>query len=122
MKKCEIKLNPHKTRHWFVTSRLSEIYNTSNTEAEIKQKKNELIKYIKWKDEKTIEVYEHYFDEKSYRKAHDKMLENMAEKEKEYMEQKKNKRKKKPSLTIIENSFDDMEIDEEIQELLEGLE
>ena len=39
MKECEIKLNPHKTRHWFVTTRLREIYNTSKTEAEIKQKK-----------------------------------------------------------------------------------
>lgn len=122
MKECEIKLNPHKTRHWFVTSRLREIYNTSNTEAEIKQKKNELIKYIKWRDEKTIEVYEHYFDEESHRKAHDGMLESMAVKEKEYMEQKKNKRKKKPNLTVIENKFDDIEIDEEIQELLDGLE
>lgn len=122
MKECEIKLNPHKTRHWFVTSRLREIYNTSNTEAEVKQKKNELIKYIKWKDENTIEVYEHYFDEESHRKAHDGMLESMAEKEKEYMEQKINKRKKKTNLTVIENNFDDIEIDDEIQELLEGLE
>lgn len=122
MKRCEIKLNPHKTRHWFVTSRLRGIYNTSNTEAEIKQKKNELIKYIKWKDKETIEVYAHYFDEESHRKAHDDMLENMAEREKEYLEQKKNKRKKKPNLTVIENKFDDIEIDDEIKELLDGLE
>ncbi|MEE3947697.1 tyrosine-type recombinase/integrase [Bacillus mycoides] len=122
MKECEIRLNPHKTRHWFVTSRLREIYNTSNTEAEIKQKKNELIKYIKWKDEETIKVYEHYFDEESHRKAHDGMLESMAEKEKEYMEQKKNKRNKKPNLTVIENNYGDIEIDDEIRELLDGLE
>ncbi|MFC0472491.1 hypothetical protein ACFFHM_18900 [Halalkalibacter kiskunsagensis] len=122
MKKCEMKFNPHKTRHWFITSRLREIYQTSNTEAEIKQKKNELIKYIKWKDEETIKVYEHYFDEESHRKAHDGMLENMAEKEKEYMEQKKSKRKNKPNLTVIENNVDDIEIDNEIQELLDGLE
>ncbi|MFZ7934802.1 tyrosine-type recombinase/integrase [Bacillus thuringiensis] len=122
MKECEIRLNPHKTRHWFVTSRLREIYNTSNTEAEIKQKKNELIKYIKWKDEETIKVYEHYFDEENHRKAHDGMLESMAEKEKEYMEQKKNKRNKKPNLTVIENNYGDIEIDDEIRELLDGLE
>jgi site-specific recombinase XerD len=63
IKECEIKLNPHKTRHWFVTTRLREIYNTSKTEAEINRKKKELIKYIKWKGEETIKVYEHYFDE-----------------------------------------------------------
>jgi site-specific recombinase XerD len=122
MKECDIKLNPHKTRHWFITSRLREVYNTSKTEAEIKQKKNELIKYIKWKDEETIKVYEHYFDEESHRKAHDGMLENMAEKEREYMEQKNSKRKKKLNLTVIENNFDDIEIDNEIVELLDGLE
>ena len=47
MEECEIKLNPHKTRHWFVTTRLREIYINSKTESEINQKKKELIKYIK---------------------------------------------------------------------------
>jgi hypothetical protein len=122
MKVCEIKLNPHKTRHWFVTSRLREIYNTSKTEAEIKQRKNELIKYIKWKDEETIKVYEHYFDEESHRKALDGMLESLALQEKEYIEQKSKKRKKKPTLTVINDYFEDIEIDDEIQELLDGLE
>jgi site-specific recombinase XerD len=122
MKECEMKLNPHKTRHWFVTSRLREIFNTSKTEAEVKQKKSELIKYIKWKDEETIKVYEHYFDEESHRKAHDGMLESMAKQEQEYLEQKKNKRKKKPNLTVIDNNLDGIEIDDGIQELLDGLE
>jgi integrase len=54
MKEFEIKLNPHKTRHWFVTSRLREIYNTSRTEAEIQQKKKELIKYISGKMKKPL--------------------------------------------------------------------
>lgn len=121
MKEYKIKLNPHKTRHWFVTSRLREIYNISRTETEIQQKKKELIKYIKWKDEKTIEVYEHYFDEESHRKAHDGMLESMTQQEKEYLEQKKSYRKRKPNLTVIEGNYD-IEIDEEIQELLDGLE
>lgn len=121
MEESEIKLNPHKTRHWFVTSRLREIYNTSNTEAEIKQRKNELIKYIKWKDEETIKVYEHYFDEENYRKAHDGMLENMAQKEKDYMEQKSNNRKNQPTLTALETT-NYIKIDDEIQELLDGLE
>ena len=122
MKECEIRLNPHKTRHWFVTSRLQEIYNTSNTETDIKQKKNELIKYIKWKDEETIKVYEHYFDEENHRKAHDEMLKSMAQQEQEYLKQKKNKSKKNPNLTFIENDLDGIEIDDAIRELLDGLE
>ncbi|MGG3471587.1 tyrosine-type recombinase/integrase [Neobacillus pocheonensis] len=118
---CEIKLNPHKTRHWFVTTRLREIYNTSKTEAEIKQRTNELIKYIKWKNADTIKVYEHYFDEEKHRESHNQMLENMKKFENEYIEQKKNKRKKKPTQTVLEN-IKDVEIDAEIQELLDGLE
>ncbi|WP_205169981.1 site-specific integrase [Bacillus pakistanensis] len=115
-----IKLNPHKTRHWFVTTRLREIYNTSKTEAEINQKKMELIKYIHWKDKNTIDVYEHYFDEEKHRKSHDQMLENMAKRETEYLQQKSEKKLKQGSFV-----FDNKEkiiIDSEIQELLDGLE
>lgn len=121
IEECEIKLNPHKTRHWFVTTRLREIYNTSKTEAEIKQRTNELIKYIKWKNADTIKVYEHYFDEEKHREAHDQMLDNMAELEKEYIEQTKHNRKKKPTLTVVESSKA-VEIDPELQDFLDGLE
>ncbi len=121
IEECEIRLNPHKTRHWFVTTRLREIYNTSKTEAEINQRKNELIKYIKWKNTDTIKVYDHYFDEEKHREAHDQMLENMQKLESEYLNQKKNKRKKKPDLTVLEN-IKDVKIDPEIQALLDGLE
>lgn len=121
IEECKIKLNPHKTRHWFVTTRLREIYNTSKTEAEIKQRTNELIKYIKWKNADTIKVYEHYFDEEKHREAHDQMLENMAESEKEYMEQKKHRRKKKPTLTAVE-SIKTVELDPDLQDFLDGLE
>lgn len=121
MKECGIKLNPHKTRHWFVTSRLREIFNTSISEAEIKPKKNELIKYIKWKDEETINVYEHFYDEENHRKAHDGMLESMAQQEKDYLKQRNNINKKERNLTI-NKSINDIAMDNEILELLEGLE
>lgn len=121
MDECEIKLNPHKTRHWFVTTRLREIYNTSKTEAEIKQRTNELIKYIKWKNADTIKVYEHYFDEEKHREAHDQMLDNMAELEKEYIEHTKHNRKKEPIPTVMDSSIA-VEIDPELQDFLDGLE
>jgi site-specific recombinase XerD len=122
MKQSGIKLNPHKTRHWFVTTSLREIYNNSTTEAEVNQRKNELIKYMKWKNKDMIEVYEHYFDQERYREEHDKMLKNMEKQEKEYVEQqKKSKRTKKLKITVLETTKE-FEIDEEIQELLDGLE
>ncbi|KZR59359.1 tyrosine-type recombinase/integrase [Pseudobacillus badius] len=121
MKKSEIKLNPHKARHWFVTTRLREIYRISKSEAEIQQRKNELIKYMKWKNQDTITVYEHYFDEEKHREAHDQMLEHMAKNEKKYEQEEKKKRKKKPTLSVIETQKE-VEIDTDLQELLDGLE
>ena len=119
MKVSELSLNPHKARHWFVTSRLREIYNISKNEAEIHQRKNELIKYMKWKNPDTMNVYEHHFDETKHREAHEKMLEQMAQREQEYTKQRKSS--KKPKLTVIETTNIEL-VDKELQELLEGLE
>ncbi|PFF33692.1 integrase [Bacillus cereus] len=121
IKESGIKLNPHKTRHWFVTTRLREICKTSKTEAEVARRKTELIKYMKWKNKDTIEVYEHYFDEERHREAHDNMLENMEQLEKEYLERKKTKRTQKPKLTFLETNYG-IDFEEGILELLEGLE
>lgn len=118
MKTSSIKLNPHKARHWFVTTRLREIHETSKTEAEIKQRKTELIKYIKWKNQDTIEVYEHYFDEEKHREAHDRMLKNMEKQEQEYIEQQKNKSKKMPKLKVLETT-NEVEIPEDLRDLFE---
>ncbi|PEM68056.1 tyrosine-type recombinase/integrase [Bacillus pseudomycoides] len=119
MKMMDMKLNPHKTRHWFVTKSMREIYNVSKTEAEVKQRKDELIKYMKWRQKDTIEVYEHHFDEERYRNFHDKMLEHIAEKEKEYVEQPKHT--KKPLLTVIDTAKQ-TELEVDIQALLDDVE
>ncbi|EEM17414.1 Phage integrase [Bacillus pseudomycoides DSM 12442] len=100
---------------------MREIYNVSKTDAEIAQRKDELIKYMKWKQKDTIEVYEHHFDEERHRGFHDKMLEHIAEKEKEYIKQPKQKRTKKPTLTVV-NTVKDMELEVDIQALLDDLE
>ncbi|PES48677.1 tyrosine-type recombinase/integrase [Bacillus thuringiensis] len=115
----DIRLNPHKARHWFVTTRLREIHNISKNDSEIQQRKNELIKYMKWKNPDILRVYEHYFDEEKHRDSHDQMLENMQKNELEYKQSKKMKKKNEAHFTIIEAQ---KEIDHDLQELLEGLE
>ncbi|MFV1457213.1 tyrosine-type recombinase/integrase [Bacillus mycoides] len=121
MDRIDIRLNPHKTRHWFVTTSMREIYTVSKTEVEIQQRKDELIKYMKWKQKDTIEVYEHHFDEERHRSFHDNMLMHITEKEKEYIEQQEQKRTKKPLLTVIDTAKEaELEID--IQALLDNLE
>lgn len=121
MAKSQLKLNPHKARHWFVTTSLREIYNISKTESEIQQRKNELIKYMKWRNEDTIKVYEHYFDEEKHCEAHDRMLDSMEQREHAYDTNRKVERKQKPQLTHKKNSSN-LVFDHDLQELLDGLE
>nr|WP_205516776.1 site-specific integrase [Paenibacillus sp. SYP-B3998] len=89
-----IKLNPHKARHWFVTSRLRGIYESSSSKAEIEEKKKQLIGYMKWRDSETINVYEHMYDEEKYRDIHEQMIQTYSFREKEYL---KNKKMNKPT-------------------------
>lgn len=67
----------------------------------------------------TMNVYEHHFDEAKHREAHENMLEQMAQGEREYTKQRKSSRKLMP--TVIETTNIEL-VDEELQELLEGLE
>ncbi|SHP98150.1 Tyrosine recombinase XerC [Mycobacteroides abscessus subsp. abscessus] len=121
IKNSGIKINPHKARHWFVTTRLREIYNISKNEKEIDQRKHELIRYMKWNNPETIKTYEHHFDEEKHRKAHDQMLDAMAKNEIEYDREQNIKSMKKTKLTVIENRKE-LDIHEDLRELLEGLE
>ncbi|GIO14922.1 hypothetical protein J19TS2_44770 [Cohnella xylanilytica] len=104
MKKAGIKLNPHKARHWFVTSMLRGIYETSDTAGQIEDKKKQLIEYMKWRDPETLAIYEHYYDEQKFRELHEKLQENYLKREKEY----KNKSKNKQPLNEGVNVFADL--------------
>ncbi|MGV7116681.1 tyrosine-type recombinase/integrase [Paenibacillus kyungheensis] len=81
---AKLKMNIHKTRHWFVTNMIRNIYDTSSDSAEVERKKHELINYMKWKDPETIKVYEHYFNEALFREVHENMAKKMQEYEQEY--------------------------------------
>lgn len=83
-KAMNIDMNPHKSRHWYVTQALREIYETSQNENDLQRKTNQLIEYIKWKDKDTIQVYQHYFDAKKHREIQDKLFLKMQEQVNEY--------------------------------------
>ncbi|CAH8712457.1 site-specific integrase [Paenibacillus thiaminolyticus] len=87
-----IKLNPHKARHWFVTSMLRGIYESSETQGQIEDKKKQLIEYMKWRDPETLNVYEHYYDEQKFKELHEKLQKNYADREKEYFKSLKKKK------------------------------
>lgn len=86
-----IKLNPHKARHWFVTSMLRGIYEQSETGGQIEDKKKQLIEYMKWREPDTLTVYEHYYDEEKFRDLHEKLQESYMKREKEYFKSAKSR-------------------------------
>ncbi|MCJ8012338.1 site-specific integrase [Paenibacillus sp. KQZ6P-2] len=115
-----MKLNIHKARHWFVTSRLRGIYETSTSKAEIEDKKKQLIGYMKWRDSETINIYEHLYDEEKYRDIHEQMIQTYTRREKEYLKNKKTN-KDVPASKIV--SIQDKHFEEEwLNDFYEGME
>lgn len=55
-----IHAHPHQARHWFVTNALRSIEATASSEQDRRRKKEELIRYMKWRSgEKMLHAYEH---------------------------------------------------------------
>ncbi len=70
----------HQSRHWYITQAVRQIYETAQTEAEVKRRLRELIEYIKWKQGwQTIEAYEHYFDATRHADIQDMVYQKMDE-------------------------------------------
>jgi integrase len=55
-----IHAHPHQARHWFVTNALRNIETTASGEQDQARRKEELIRYMKWRSgEKMLHAYEH---------------------------------------------------------------
>lgn len=55
-----IHAHPHQARHWFVTNALRTIETTAAQEQDQRRRKEELIRYMKWRSgEKMLHAYEH---------------------------------------------------------------
>lgn len=58
-----IDADVHQARHWYVTMAVRQIYETAQTDADVRRRLRELIEYMQWRRGwDTIAVYEHYFD------------------------------------------------------------
>lgn len=66
MKYNGLKLNLHKARHWFVTTRMKMIYERAKDESEFHRYKEQLIVYM-WRHQDTVKAYEHYFNQEEVR-------------------------------------------------------
>lgn len=95
IKAADLKLNPHKARHWHVTTMMKSIFETSKDDAEIARKKEELFQYMRWRDKSTMEVYEHYFNELELGNVQTEFFDKMKQREEEYLSKKSRGEKKK---------------------------
>ncbi|WP_222429966.1 hypothetical protein [Paenibacillus cremeus] len=87
--------------HWFVTSMLRGIYETSGTTGDIEDKKKQLIEYMKWRDPETLQVYEHYYDESKFRDLHEKLQISYMEREKEFLNSLKSRKKQATTVSVL---------------------
>ncbi len=115
-----LNVNPHKTRHWYVTQTLRTIYEISSNEAEIQRHIRELISYMKWKSKETVEVYEHYFDVKKHLEIQEQFLLKMEKETESYQQSKRVIKKNEESFTSEINTKS--QIKEPFEEFLSGLE
>ena len=60
-----IEADVHQSRHWHVTREVRDIYENAKSKAEIEQRLRGLVEYMKWRNEETLEVYQHDFNEQS---------------------------------------------------------
>ncbi|AVK84831.1 integrase [Lysinibacillus sp. B2A1] len=114
---AKLNINPHKTRHWYVTQTLRIIYETSRNEADIQLHIRELISYMNWKSKETIEVYEHYFEVNNHLEIQEQFFLKMKKDTESYLGNKK-------VINYEENLTSDLElsIEEPLEEFLIGLE
>ena len=101
IEKAELKINIHKTRHWFVTRSIRMIRENYKDKVEQDKAIEKLRIYMNWSPKAdTMKIYEHYVDEKNYvAEQHDKLLESMKKQEEEYFNQLKPRKKdKQPSV------------------------
>ncbi len=124
MEKAEIKINIHKTRHWFVTRSIRMIREEYKDKTEQDKAIERLRIYMNWSAKAdTMKVYEHYVDEKDYvAEQHDKLLEKMRKEQEEYLNQlKPRKRAKQPSVEPRNNVVQMPEKQHELMDFINEL-
>ena len=72
-----IEADVHQARHWLVTGAVRDIYETAQSEVEIKRRLRGLVEYMKWSSPETLSVYEHYFEQSLDRETRDLFLDRL---------------------------------------------
>lgn len=68
-----IELNIHGLRHWYTTQEMRLIAEQAKCAGELKQKQEELVRYMAWRSPETLRTYEHVFEVQCHMETQDRL-------------------------------------------------
>jgi integrase len=99
-----ISLNIHAMRHWYVTMSMRLIAESATSSAEIVSRKEELVRYMAWRNPETLHTYEKYFQSIGHYNVQDKVHESLERDVKDYMKRQITEQEKQPKHTVPQTS------------------
>ena len=84
----QVDLNIHSLRHWYVTQAMRMIAEAARSSEEIAKRKEELVRYMSWRNPETLIAYEHYFQAQSYARMQDQLLQKLYTQDSRYIEER----------------------------------
>jgi integrase len=79
-----IDLNIHGLRHWYVTQEMRMIGETAQSASELKQKREELVRYMAWRNPDTLKAYEHVLSAMRHADTQDQLHKRWYEEDLQY--------------------------------------
>jgi hypothetical protein len=83
-----IEADVHQARHWHVTREVRDIYETAKNAKEVEQRTRSLIDYMKWKSEKTLAAYQHYFEQQHSAETRDDLQRRLHAEVQQYLNER----------------------------------
>lgn len=96
-----ITLNIHAMRHWYTTMAMRMIMEESTSSAEVVLRKEELVRYMAWRNPETLKTYEKYFQSIGHYDVQDRVHESLEKEVKDYVKKQRNTAHKKQTKHIV---------------------
>jgi len=100
-----ITLNIHAMRHWYATMSIRMIVEDATNSADIVLRKEELVRYMAWRNPETLKTYENYFKSVGHYIIQDQVHESLSKDVEHYVKQQsRNSRKMEISKQEVSKS------------------
>lgn len=84
-----IDLNVHGLRHWYVTQAIRHICETAQAPDDIIRGKEDLVRYMAWRNPETLKAYEHFFQAERHAKIQDQLYQRFYERDMTYINEQR---------------------------------